>query len=369
MSRPVSSIPFIRLGLAAALLAAAVPAAHAAGTTAGTTITNTVLLDYEVSGVAQNQESANVAFLVDRRIDVTVSADTGGLNVVPGAQNQVLEFTVTNLSNSTQDFAVAAVNDNTPADDFEAAGIQVFVESGLNVGYQPLEDTATYVDELAADGAIKVYVVSDIPLGLTNADVANLTLTATAHQSTGLTGAYVATVGSLAAASAETNTGVADDPTYIDTVFGDGVGETDGDEDGAYSATDSYIVETATLAVAKFSKVISDPFNLTTNPKAIPGAVVEYCLIVSNSGTAAATNIVLTDAIPTNTTYVADSIYTGATGTANTCTSLNGTNEDDVTGPNGDYNQTTAGAVTVNSASVAGSGGVFRATFRVTINN
>lgn len=368
MIRP-ASIPFIRLGLAAAMMAAAVPAAHAAGTTAGTSITNTVLLDYEVGGVGQNQESAQVAFLVDRRIDVTVTADTGGLTVVPGAQDQVLEFTVTNLSNSTQDFALAADNDNNPADDFDSTGIQFFVESGANAGYQPAEDTATYIDELAADGAIKVYVVADIPLGLTDAWVANLTLTATAHQSTDLTGAYVATPGALAAASAETNTGSADDAAYIDTVFGDGTGETDGAEDGAFSATDSYIVETASMAIAKYSKVVQDPFNGTTNPKAIPGAWVEYCLIVTNSGSATATNIVLTDAIPANTAYKPDSIYTGATGTANTCDSENGTNQDDTTGPDGDYDQTTPGAVTVNAASVAGGGGVFRATFRVIINN
>lgn len=361
---------FCKAGLAAALLLGALPA-QAAGTAAGITITNEVTLDYEVSGVGQNPETANVEFLVDRRVDVTVTADTGGLTVVPGATGRLLEFTVTNLSNDTQDFALSAVN--AGGDDFNSVGdaLQVFVESGATLGYQPLEDLATYIDELAADDDIKVYVIADIPLGLDDADVANIVLTATAHQSTAVDGSYTATVGSLAAgASANTNVGSPDDPAYVDTVLGDGAGSTDAVESGDFSATDSYIVETATLAIAKYSKVISDPFNgVSANAKAIPGAVVEYCLIVTNSGSVNASNIVLTDAIPANTTYVADSIYTGAAGTANTCTSQDGVNQDDVTGPNGDYDQTTAGAVTVTTATVASGGGVFRATFRVTVDN
>ncbi len=39
-----------------------------------------------------------------------------------------------------------------------------------------------------------------------------------------------------------------------------------------------------TLSVTKFSSVISDPVNGTTNPKAIPGALVEYLITVSNTG-------------------------------------------------------------------------------------
>ncbi len=39
-----------------------------------------------------------------------------------------------------------------------------------------------------------------------------------------------------------------------------------------------------TLSVSKVSSVISDPVNLTTNPKAIPGATVEYLINVTNTG-------------------------------------------------------------------------------------
>ncbi|MEQ8412293.1 MAG: proprotein convertase P-domain-containing protein [Erythrobacter sp.] len=41
----------------------------------------------------------------------------------------------------------------------------------------------------------------------------------------------------------------------------------------------------ARLSVTKVSSVISDPVNGTTDPKAIPGALVEYLITVSNTGT------------------------------------------------------------------------------------
>lgn len=54
------------------------------------------------------------------------------------------------------------------------------------------------------------------------------------------------------------------------------------------------------LTVSKSSTVLSDPVNGTANPKAIPGAIVRYCLIVTNPpGNPTATAISLTDALPT----------------------------------------------------------------------
>ena len=57
-----------------------------------------------------------------------------------------------------------------------------------------------------------------------------------------------------------------------------------------------------TLSVTKVSSVISDPSNDTTNPKAIPGAVVEYLITVSNTGGVATDedSVVVTDNGPAN---------------------------------------------------------------------
>lgn len=59
----------------------------------------------------------------------------------------------------------------------------------------------------------------------------------------------------------------------------------------------------APLTVVKSSQTISDPFNNTTNPKAIPGAFVAYTITVANPGpsTVDANTAFITDAVPANT--------------------------------------------------------------------
>lgn len=64
------------------------------------------------------------------------------------------------------------------------------------------------------------------------------------------------------------------------------------------------------LTIVKASTVLSDPLNGTTSPKRIPLAVVRYDITVSNSGpgTVDSNTLVLTDAIPANSSmYVATS--------------------------------------------------------------
>jgi hypothetical protein len=79
-----------------------------------------------------------------------------------------------------------------------------------------------------------------------------------------------------------------DDPAQIDTVFADAAGYADLLRDGRFSAGDEYAVAGATADVTKTAVVISDPMNGIVAPKAIPGAVVEYCIAVKNIGAAAA---------------------------------------------------------------------------------
>ena len=68
----------------------------------------------------------------------------------------------------------------------------------------------------------------------------------------------------------------------VDTVFADGAGTADAANDGKISAKGDYTVAAAVLSVNKYATLISDPINGTTNPKMIPGAVVEYCIALAN---------------------------------------------------------------------------------------
>ncbi len=72
------------------------------------------------------------------------------------------------------------------------------------------------------------------------------------------------------------------------------------------------------LSVTKISSVISDPVNGTTNPKRIPDAVVQYCILISNSGGTAADGVVATDTLSGPFSYLPGTMRTGVNcGSAN----------------------------------------------------
>lgn len=75
----------------------------------------------------------------------------------------------------------------------------------------------------------------------------------------------------------------------------------------------SFCRPVANLTVAKSSSIISDPQNGTTNPKAIPGAIIRYCITITNPDSGTASGIVVGDNIPATTSFVPASIRSGAT--------------------------------------------------------
>ncbi|MGN7928555.1 hypothetical protein [Sphingopyxis sp. 22461] len=344
------------IGLASLSSVAATPA-FAAGTTAGTTITNTATVDYQVGGVTQGQQSASNNFTVDRKINLLVEeVGTVTTNVVPGQTNAVTTFQLTNSSNEILDFALVASQivggtaSHGGTDTFNANNVRIYRDNTVTgtVGSWDAGDTliTAYVDELVVDTAIRLFVVSDIPAGLANNAVAGVTLRATARE-----GGLVGTQGAAITETTGANT------AGKDTVFADIAGVAgDVARDGSHSDNDDYTVQTATLTVTKTSRVISDPFNNTTNPKLIPGAVVEYCIAVANSGGAAATSVVINDPVPGQLTFNAGTILLGGTVTSGTC-DFNGTAGGGYTAPN----------VSGTIASIA-AGAASTLVFRATVN-
>jgi uncharacterized repeat protein (TIGR01451 family) len=198
-------------------------------------------------------------------------------------------------------------------DTVDVTGLTVFVDSQISgtIGtYDPGIDTATSIDTLAADASVVVFVVANVPVETVNGDFANVSLTAQAAVP-GTNGATIAT-----------ETVGADDPNAVDTVFADDLTTGDGIE----VDSDQYAVASAALSVAKTSAVASDPINGTTDPKAIPGATVEYTITLTNLGAVPAAGVTIGDPLPTNTTLVAGSsnvsitVGTGPSATTSTCT-------------------------------------------------
>lgn len=90
--------------------------------------------------------------------------------------------------------------------------------------------------------------------------------------------------------------------SYLNTIPVGGLTVTGGGSN-TVAANATLTVGQPSFTVAKTVLLVSDPVNGATLPKAIPGAVVQYSLLVTNSGAATATtdSTVITDAIPTNT--------------------------------------------------------------------
>ena len=300
-----------RFGATASLMALATgiaSPAFAAGTTSGTLITNTVNLTYNVGGVAQNPLSASDTFTVDRKVNLTVTEIGNATTVVsPGQLAAVTTFDVTNLSNATIDVGLLATN--LAGDNYDVSNFKYYVDTNLDGVYSAGDLQVTYLDQVAADGTTRVFVVADIPLGQTTGQIANIRLSGTASEGT--------TAGSLGATIMAT---VGANTAGVDTVLADSNANGNTASDGISFAQDSYTILAAALTATKTSRIVSDPINGTTTPKAIPGAVVEYCIAVSNGGGADATSVAINDPLPGATTYESTfGVKVNGTVTSGTC--------------------------------------------------
>jgi uncharacterized repeat protein (TIGR01451 family) len=316
--------------------------AHATGTVSGTVVNNTATVDYSVGGVAQAQlTSPTATFTVDSRVDFTVTEVGGAANpTYPGVNNVIATFRVSNTGNSTQGYALSVANQTTATpqglsaqdDDLDVNNLRVFVDDGS--GTYDAADTAVNIGSLVNDANRLVFVLADIPAGLATSRYANVRLTARAT---------VVNTTTLVTESASNTAGV-------DTVIADA------GRDNSESALDTYDVG-VTLTLTKSVALISDPLNATTNPKAIPGAVMEYTIVVSNASTTQpADAVTVTDNIPAGTTFVLGSI------------DVNGTvDATDSQFQNGPPARVVANAGTV-PVRVGATNGTSTVKFRVTIN-
>ncbi|MBN8809334.1 MAG: DUF11 domain-containing protein [Sphingomonas sp.] len=348
---------------------ASIGTAHAqtapSGTVAGTTISNTASVTYTVNGTAQTTNSTTASFVVDRKVNLTVVNDQANAStkVNLGQTAAVTRFKVTNNTNGTQDFLLNAIQAGivggligtiTGTDDFTMSNLKVYVDKNGNGVYDPGVDTATYIDELAPDQSVEVFIVGDVPAsGNINLHNVALQVITAAGGAPGQQGAALAETVNL------NNADMSVDVVFADN-DNDGLGfDTARNGQGWAYATYEIGARNVALTVTKSALVLSDGVNLT-NPKSLPGAVVQYCLVANNATLlTAANNVVLTDVIPSNTTYVAGSTQVGLPG--GTCT-LAGAVQDDATV----FNATTK-TITTAIGTLAG-GASTAVSFRVTIN-
>jgi len=291
---------FLLAGAAMAALSTLVASpALAAGTLAGQTITNTVNVNYQVGGIAQTQATASNVVTVDRKVDLVVArTDNTATVVTPGSTAQAVSFSVTNTSNDTLDFQLAATQRTSGqaagisgTDSFDATGGFTYYLDNGNGAFDAGDTVITHLNSLAPDTPVTVHVVAaQIPNGLANASIAGILLTATAKANDN------------GSALGSNLTQAATNTAGVDTIFADTAGSTDATRDAAFSAIDDFSVFGAALSAAKSSKIVAGDFGTGA---ALPGATIEYCIAVANAaGSAAATSVTISDTLPAQVTYV-----------------------------------------------------------------
>ena len=282
------------LGVAVVLMAAVAltSPAFALGTSAGTNITNQATVNYEdANGNPLTAVSNTVTTTVSQVAAVDVSPDNSGSGN-PG-DTVVYAHTLTNNGNEDDTFDLTAVSSSTWT-------TVLFIDTNSNGQYDAGTDTVISDTGLVLEnGTFDFWVALTIPGGTPDGTPDTVTVTATSQF----------------------------DPTVSDT------------------ATDTTNTTSPDLTVVK---------SVGPAGPQPPGTTLTYTIQITNGGTADASNVVMTDPVPANTTYVTDSItQDGAPRT------------DASDGDNATSDGTT---VTVDVGTLAGGGGTTTITFQTTID-
>lgn len=271
--------------LLAALLGLASTHAYGIGTVAGTSIQNTAQVSYSVGGSALTASSNTSSVTVAEILDVNVTTlSSGAISVTPGSTQQEIVLRVTNTGNGPELFTLLR-NSNVAGDQFDPTPSSTSIYFDTDGSGDLSASDVAYAQgsndpSLAPDASVVVLLVHDIPAGVTDGDRGRAELTAQANTGTGAPGTVFANQG----------TGGVDAVAGLSG--GDGV------------AQGEYLVASVQLNAVK-SQTVLDQFG---GSRPIPGARITYQINVSITGTGTANAVVFTDAIPTNTTYVAGSL-------------------------------------------------------------
>ena len=319
----------------AALAALSAPLfAHAAGTPAGTNIQNTAQVSYTVGSSTVTASSNTSTVRVAEMLDAVLTLASSTVQVSPGATAEELVFTLTNTGNGSETFNLTALSAGVVGDDFDPtlAVPAIYFDSdssgdfsGPDVAY-----TAGANDPvLAADASVRLLVINNIPNTALNGNRGRSQLTAAAASGTGAPGTSFGFVGDGGVEAVAGTTG------------GDAVlfGE--------------YLVADVQLSAVKTQSIV-DQFG---GQRPLPGARINYQIVVTHSGSGTATASGFSDLIPANTTYVTGSLQ------------LNGAAlSDTADGDAGTFVSAPAPEVRVTLGDLSGASGPQTIEFAVTIN-
>jgi uncharacterized repeat protein (TIGR01451 family) len=262
----------------------------------GTGVSNTASLKYQVNGTDIDETSNTVEFLVDRKVIFSVTDNQTGTDpvVVTAGEDAVTVYTIQNDSNAPISFELPVPPTGTTYSYVDPTdGSTVITVTSSTTGSDliiPLT-TGDATTPVTVDVTVTVAVADDADSGDQIFTPLNIVAVEPATNAT-IGGGVTAGDQIVATESSEAwDEDVIQTITIGDLLNADGVSvELDN--------TQEFVVAASDIALVKSVAILSDPVNGTTNPKAIPGAVVEYTLTVTNSGLVAASDVIVVDAVP-----------------------------------------------------------------------
>lgn len=271
--------------------------ARAAAPDAGSTIGNAATATYTDTNGQERQVTSNTVTTIVQQVHSFTLVDDRTATVAPGGQVS-FPHTLTNTGNGSDTYTIAAAN-NGAGDDFDLNNLQIFAD----VNQDGIPDNSTDINgdtiTLAAGDEYHFVIVGSAPGTQTTGD-ADVTVTATP-----------------------------------------GTGAAATNDDTATVTSDAVI--TVTKSISRNSGDVP----LTT--AASTADPLTYTLVYTNTGNTAATDLTITDLIPTGMTYITGSARWSITGT----TALTDADAaDNQSGVVYDYNVTTATTATWVIASV-----------------
>jgi len=246
-------------------------------TPAGATITNRAIVTYEDASGNTYEAQSNLAEVTVAQIyAATIGVDVDA-TAAPG-QIVYLPYTLTNTGNGTDTYEITASNDISSPDTLDSSSIVVYHDvngNGIADAGEPTVSAAGLVVDGINNNVANLVVAVQVPANATDGQTLGVTLTAEAREG----GA----------------TGVLNSVTDATTSPVGGLDNADGTNESLITVTGD-----AVLVVTK---------------SATPGAAansLDYTVTVRNNGNAAASNVVIFDGIPENTTL--DPLSLGQTG-------------------------------------------------------
>ncbi len=255
-------------------ITALIPAsASQAATAPGIDINNQATVTYNSGGSPHLLGSDVSSDTVQELLELSVvKVDIANVSVTSGATQQVLTFQLQNAGNGTDSYSIS----NSVASGFDPDSMDIYFDtngSGTFDAGDTLYEPGTNDPTLLAGTSLLLFVVSDIPTGLTAGDLSEIELTVTSKETAG--------------------PGQGDAGT--EAIFGASGG----------TGTDTSIYEVLSGLVMVKTATVSDPFG---GSLPISGAEIEYTIAVDVSGGGTLTGVQVTDAVPAYTTYVPDSL-------------------------------------------------------------